>query len=202
MTPADIARGYDELADHWTSDAFPRTNGIAPHERAVAFVRRRGRALDVGCGSSGRIIDLLQSHGFTVEGLDVSPRMLELARRRHPDVTFHLTDVCDWTFPARYDLISAWDSVWHVPLAAQARVLRTILDALAPGGVYIFTMGGLDTPEEKVDTAMGPPMYYATLGIPETLRVIAASGCVCRHLEYDQHPESHVYVMAQRVEAV
>lgn len=41
-------------------------------------------------------------------------------------------------------------------------------------------------------------MYHATLGIPETLDVLAKLGCVCRHLEYDQHPELHVYLIAQK----
>jgi RimJ/RimL family protein N-acetyltransferase len=40
-------------------------------------------------------------------------------------------------------------------------------------------------------------MYHATLGIPKTLQVLAEAGCVCRHLEYDQHPEAHVYLIAQ-----
>jgi hypothetical protein len=83
-------------------------------------------------------------------------------------------------------------------LRCQEEVLTKILGALTPGGVCIFTMGGLDGPSEKVDSTMGPPMYYATPGIPNTLRVVAQRGCLCRHLEYDQYPESHVYVIAQK----
>jgi hypothetical protein len=45
---------------------------------------------------------------------------------------------------------------------------------------------------------MGPTLYYSTLGIPETVRIIDEAGCICRHLEYDQHPEPHVFVIAQR----
>src|SRR6187402_1286848 len=40
-------------------------------------------------------------------------------------------------------------------------------------------------------------MYHATLGVPKTLQVLAEGGCVCRHLEYDQYPEDHVYLIAQ-----
>ena len=47
---------------------------------------------------------------------------------------------------------------------------------------------------------MGPPMYHATLGIPNTLHVLAEAGCVCRHLEYDQYPEAHVCLIAQQLE--
>lgn len=197
MTPDEIARNYDLLADHWHSNAFPRSNGICQHERAIAFLKEKGCALDIGCGSSGRIIELLTSHGFAVEGLDLSDRMITLAKRRHPDVAFHLADIREWDLPRQYDLISAWDSIWHLPLTDQAPVLGKILRGLTPGGVCIFTTGGLDGPAEKIDSAMGPQMYYSVLGIPDTLKIITESGCICRHLEYDQYPELHLYIIAQ-----
>jgi SAM-dependent methyltransferase len=198
MMPGDVAESYDRLADRWRSDRFPRDNGIAQHERAVAFLSQKRYALDIGCGGSGRILDLLLRHGFAAEGVDISARMLELARQRHPDVTFHHADICRWDLPREYDLVSAWDSIWHVPLAQQAPVMQKVMHALNPGGVFIFTMGGLDAPSEMVNTDMGPRMYYSTLGIPHTLNLVSESGCICRHLEYDQYPESHVYIVAQR----
>lgn len=198
MTPDEIAKSYDQLADHWNSDTFPRTNGIEQHERAIAFLDNRQHALDIGCGSSGRIIELLIGHGFNVEGLDVSPRMIELAKKRHPETTFHHADITNWKFSKKYDLISAWDSVWHLPLADQEAVLTKMLRGLADGGVCIFSTGGLDAPEEKIDFAMGPRMYYSVLGIPRTLQLISENQCICRHLEYDQYPELHLYLIAQR----
>ena len=199
MTPSEIAGSYDQLADHWNSDAFPRNNGIEQHERAIAFIKEKRHALDIGCGSSGRIIELLTRHGFEVEGLDISHRMIQLAKQRHPNITFHHSDIREWDFPRKYDFISAWDSIWHLPLTDQEPVLKKILQALTTGGICLFTTGGLDAPSEKVDCAMGPKMYYSVLGIPDTLKLLSAAGCICRHLEYDQYPELHVYIIAQRV---
>lgn len=198
MTPAETARNYDALADRWQSDTFPAGYGIAAHERAIGFAKERRHALDVGCGASGRIIELFRRHGFEAEGLDLSERMLELARLRHPQVVFHRADICEWRLPRQYDVISAWDSLWHVPLARQAEVLAKLLRGLAPGGVCIFTTAGADAPIEKVDAGMGAQMYYAALGIARTLAVIDEAQCVCRHLEYDQYPELHLCVIAQR----
>lgn len=198
MRPREVARSYDQLADQWTSDTFPRDYGTKQHERAIAFLKEKRTALDIGCGSSGRIIDLLTTHGFDVEGVDLSCRMIELAKQRHPNVTFHHVDICEWELSRKYDLISAWDSIWHLPLASQEPVLKKIMQNLTPGGVFIFTTAGLDAPSEKVDSAMGPQMYYSGIGIPNTLKLIADSRCVCRHLEYDQLPELHLCVIAQR----
>jgi hypothetical protein len=68
---------------------------------------------------------------------------------------------------------------------------------MTPGGVIIFTLGGTAEAGEVRDAHMGVPMYTATLGVPRTLALLAEFGCACRHLEYDQHPELHVYVIAQ-----
>jgi RimJ/RimL family protein N-acetyltransferase len=193
MTPEQVAASYDLIADRWLDVS---TYGFAQVERAIGFVKHKGVALDVGCGT-GRLIGLLGKHGFRTDGIDGSPAMIALARQRHPEARLFHADICRWDLPRSYDLIVAWDSTWHVPLDQQEPVLTKLCRGLAVGGVFVFTTGGTDAPSEKQDSCMGPPMYHATLGIPKTLQVLAEAGCVCRHLEYDQHPELHVYLIAQ-----
>ena len=198
MEPTEIAASYDAIASRWLGTHL-ETNGIGPHERALRFREGGGVALDVGCGCNDRFRRLLEGHGYEVDGLDVSGEMIALARARHPEATFHHADVCGWTPSRRYDFITAWDSIWHVPLDRAEAILSKLCGALAPGGVFLWTTGGVDGPEEKRDSAMGPEVYYGVPGIPRTLEVIAEAGCVCRHLEFDQLPERHVFLIAQKV---
>ena len=199
MTPEQTASCYNQIAEHWDCPEFDHNNGIPQHERALQFVSKFGRALDIGCGSSGRIIELLLSRGFEVEGLDVSQEMLKRAQRHHPDVQFHLMDICIWKFPQSFDFISAWDSIWHIPLNEQLSVLRKICSGLAPDGVLIFTTGGVEKPGEITHPCFGQPLYHAAPGVFAVLRALEESGCRCCHLEYDHYPDKHVYVIAQRV---
>jgi 2-polyprenyl-3-methyl-5-hydroxy-6-metoxy-1,4-benzoquinol methylase len=198
MRPSEIADSYDSIAHQWLEPHLA-TNGIRQHEHALRFRPGRGLALDVGSGCNGRFIRLLAAHGYEVEGLDISAKMISLAREQNPNVTFHQADVCQWRPAKQYEFITAWDSIWHVPLDRSESVLRTLCAALAPGGVFIWTTGGLDGPEEKLDCTMGPPLYYSVLGLPKTLQTISEAGCVCRHLEYDQLPEKHVFLVAQKL---
>jgi SAM-dependent methyltransferase len=197
MDPESIGRGYDNIASHW-QEPFLQTNSLAQFEKAIRFTENRGPALDIGCGSSGRFIDLLSKHDFVPEGLDVSKEMIALAKQRHPAVPFHHANIATWNFPKKYDFISAWDSTWHLPLSLQEPVLRKICDGLADHGIFIFTTGGLDGPAEKLDSFMGVQLSYGVLGIPKTLELLHRFGCVCRHLEYDQYPEKRLYVIAQK----
>jgi len=205
MEPTEVAASYDTIAHRWLTEP-PATNGLQAHEHALKFrLPNQGQAqgggalaLDVGAGCNPRLRQLLQKHGYQVEALDLSAQMIALAREREPSVTFHHADICTWTPPHAYDFITAWDSIWHVPLDRSAAVLQKLCGALTPGGIFIWTTGGLDAPEEKRDASMGPPMYYSVLGLPGLLQHIAAAGCICRHLEYDQLPEKHVFLIAQK----
>lgn len=202
MTTSETAASYDAIAHHWNSDAFNRENGINQHRRAIRFLADFGDAIDVGCGSSGRFIELLLEQGFAVEGLDISAEMLKHAKTRHPDVCFHQADIVTWKFPKHYDFITAWDSIWHVPLRLQQPVLEKLCAGLNPGGVLIFTSGGVDEPGEVTNPCHGQPLYHSALGIPKLLEIAAEQNCVCRHLEYDQpqdnDPGQHLYLIFQK----
>ncbi|GGB96394.1 hypothetical protein GCM10011352_23140 [Marinobacterium zhoushanense] len=198
MQPKQIGLAYDQITQLWTRPEFNQANGIHQHERAIAFTNMRGAALDVGCGCNGRIEQLLLEKGFTPEGVDISARMIEQMRARFPSLTFHHADICTWPLPRQYDFISAWDSLWHLPLDQHEPVLRKLFAQLNPGGVCIFSAGGLDSADQHLDASMGPELYYSTLGIPALLRVIDEAGCLCKHLEFDQYPELHTYFIVQK----
>lgn len=198
MNPIDIGKAYNEITHLWLSDKFNRNNGIEQHKRAIAFVKKRTFALDVGCGCTGRFIDLLLEEGFKPEGIDVSDKMIRLATKRHPDINFHKADVCEWIPSKRYDFITAWDSIWHIPLDQQEKVITKLISCLNANGVLIFSCGGTDEQGEHKDDFMGPEVYYSTLGINGFLQLIMSVGGICRHFEYDQYPELHCYFIVQK----
>lgn len=200
MNPQLVSAAYDLIADRWLDERFSQQDGVAQHKRALAFLAASGGvALNVGCGCNTRFNELMRQRGLIIEGLDISPRMIELARSSDPGVALHQADICQWAPARKYEFISAWDSIWHVPLRDQHSVMLKLMSSLAPGGVFIFSAGGTDTPDEHTNAFMGPEVYYSTLGIPLILEVVREAGCACRHLEFDQHPANHLYVIAQKV---
>lgn len=199
-TAAAIASAYDQIAERWLDERFSRTDGMRQHEQALAFLDSAdaGWALNVGCGCNTRFNALFRQRGLQVEGIDLSRRMLDLAGAADPATVLHHGDICTWPLTRRYRFISAWDSIWHVPLASQRALMLKLMDALEPGGVFAFSAGGLDTASEHTDSSMGVEVYYGTLGIPGLLDLIKEAACVCRHLEFDQYPQKHLFLAVQR----
>ncbi len=199
MSPQDIGKAYNQITHLWESENFNRNNGIDQHKRAIAFVKNRGKALDVGCGCTGRFIDLLLNEGFSPEGVDISEEMIRLAEKRHPEIKFYRQDICEFYMSENYDLITAWDSIWHLPINQQDKVLRKLVSHLNLNGILIFSCGGIDERGEHIDSFMGPEVYYSSLGINGFQELFISLGCICRHFEYDQYPELHAYFIVQKV---
>lgn len=198
MEPNDTSARYDKIAQWWQTEHQDSTYGIVQLERAIKFTSQRHAALDVGCGSSGRFINCLLKAGFQPEGLDISQEMINLAQQLNPEISFYQADICEWLPTKSYSLITAWDSTFHLPLNKQAPVLQKLCNRLEPDGVLLFTCGGGHTNGEISGAFQGQDFEYSTLGVDRFLQILAEHHCTCRHLEYDQYPENHVSMIAQK----
>ena len=94
--------------------------------------------LDVACGT-GEHARLLAERGFTVDGLDLDQRFVELAQKKHPAGRFFHADMSDFTLPHRYDVVLClFSSIGYLKtLDRVEHALVTFGDHLAEGGVIL-----------------------------------------------------------------
>ena len=102
--------------------------------------------LDLGSGP-GVNAGYMASKGFQVVGIDISEKMVELAKKRYPHVEFRLGDMTKLTFPAdSFDGILASYSLIHLTKDVVAFVLAKLYEILRPGGlIYISIQSGDST---------------------------------------------------------
>ncbi len=93
------------------------------------------RVLEVGCGLGDLLADLRPARGV---GLDISPRMVDLARARHPGLEFTLADVERDPLPeGPFDAIVFSGAVGH--LDDIQRAFERVRPLLAPAGRVVVT---------------------------------------------------------------
>src|SRR4051812_12758392 len=82
------AEAFNRIGGRY-DEAFPHKEGqIAAGEWLIKQLKPGARVLDVGCGTGAPTAQRFADAGCEVTGIDISPTMLELARKNVPEGTF------------------------------------------------------------------------------------------------------------------
>jgi SAM-dependent methyltransferase len=93
---------------------------------------------DLGCGP-GRIAGYLAGLGLDVVGVDLSPRMVDVARREHPGLRFEVASMAALPFgDAELAGALAWYSVIHTPDERQPELYAEFARVVRPGGTLLL----------------------------------------------------------------
>ncbi|MFD5511629.1 class I SAM-dependent methyltransferase [Streptomyces sp. NPDC127051] len=144
---------YDDIVELYASMFADRLE-TRPFARAMIgtfaeLVRGTGnlRTADVGCGP-GHLTAMLDDLGLDAFGLDISPAMIDHARRAHPALRFG---------EARMEALPVEDgalggvlahySMIHTPPGELPALLAEQVRVLAPGGLLLVSFFATDAPE-------------------------------------------------------
>ncbi len=133
---------FRELARYY--DLLTAGKDYAGETRALRAIVRRygpGRArtwLDVACGT-GRHLEFLR-RSYSVTGLDFSPEMLRIARRRLPGVPLIRGDLRTVRLRATFDVVSClFSAIGHLRSERELRsALAHLVPLVRPGGLLII----------------------------------------------------------------
>jgi ubiquinone/menaquinone biosynthesis C-methylase UbiE len=134
----DYQQSYDLVADEYVRRIFeelqhkPLDRQLL--DRFAASVREVGPVCDMGCGP-GHVARYLHEQGVQVCGVDLSPAMVEQARRLTPAVEFlhgdmSALDAADESWAG----IAAFYSIIHIPRGDLPQALAELHRVLQPGG--------------------------------------------------------------------
>ena len=175
----------DKSGGRWTLPEFMKTG-----EREIALLFHRfaalqlgqpsRRALDFGCGV-GRLTQALARRVKRVAGADISPVMIELARKlnRYPDTAEYICTAHAGleSLPAKsFQLIYSNIVLQHVLPDVAVKYLQEFFRLLEPGGLLIFQLPShRDSPVEAEIKPMPDEAYRAGIELAAALPPSAAA---------------------------
>lgn len=115
MSQSDVKNYFDNIAPDWDGMEKRTDEEILSLLRRVG-IKRGDRVLDLGCGT-GRITSLLNSLSENkVLGMDVSPKMIEIAREKYKDfdcAEFICGDFLDFDFAEKFNAVVIYNAYPH-----------------------------------------------------------------------------------------
>ena len=145
---------YDTHLQERPFDAY-MTAWEAHHVPAIVkglFPQGLDRYLDFACGT-GRITSQIAPLARRSVGVDVSPSMLEQARRKCPQTHFHCGDITrDDVDLGQFDLVSSFRFFGNAQDELREAALAAITQRMAPGGLLL------------INSHRNPRALYALLG--------------------------------------
>jgi len=139
---SSIRESYDRLAQEYTrriaDELQHKPLDRALLDRFAMQTNGRGEVCDMGCGP-GHVARYLRDAGASVFGLDLSPGMLEQARKLNPDIPFRVgnmlsLDIHDGTLAG----IAAFYAIVNIPRQSLPVVFRELHRVLRPGGLLLL----------------------------------------------------------------
>ena len=129
---AEMAQYYDRIYSFkdYASETEKLIGWIKEHRQSNGI-----RLLDVACGTGQHLEHLGES--FDVEGLDLSPELVELAQQRNPGMTYHCADMRTFDLASSYDVITClFSSIGYMTTIEDLRAaVANMARHLVPGGV-------------------------------------------------------------------
>ena len=143
----EVVEFFDRLAPGWDAEMV-RSDEIIRTILDNAGVTAGKNVLDVACGTGVLIPDYLERNVASVTGIDISPKMAEIARSKFPQesVTILCGDVETAAFDRQFDCVVVYNAFPHFP--DPERLIRTLARLLVPGGALTVAHG---MSREKID---------------------------------------------------
>lgn len=204
-----IQKNYDQIAAKYTRHIFdelrhkPLDRELL--DRFAAEIGGRGEVCDMGCGP-GHVARYLRDAGLSVFGLDLSPGMLEQARKLNPDIPFRQGNMLCLDIPdGSLAGIAAFYATVNLPTESLPLVFREMERVLRPGGLFLLAFHAGDDivhVDELWDQQVS--MDFLFLQPPKIKLCLEAEGFVVEEIiEREPYPEveyqSHrAYIFARK----
>jgi SAM-dependent methyltransferase len=154
---------YDAVAENYAEFVAGKLEEL-PMMRAVlgAFAELvDGPVAEIGCGP-GNITSYLATLGVEIRGIDLAPRMVEIARTAYPSLRFEVGSMTELALDdGELGGLIAWYSIHHLPPAELPSVFAGFHRVLRPGGrLLIGTHAGDDEHRQPTEAYGGVPVSY------------------------------------------
>jgi len=145
----NLRKTYNRIAEDWNQDHAKDDWWIGGTNKFVDLVGKGSTVLDIGCGS-GIKSKFLAEKGLKVVGIDLSEKLIDIAKEAAPSCCFYVMDMQKIKFQEKFDGIFAQACLLHVPKKEAAETVKQWSNILKPGGYFYIAVKENKKVEEEI----------------------------------------------------
>ncbi|MFX1312422.1 MAG: class I SAM-dependent methyltransferase [Promethearchaeota archaeon] len=169
-----VEQGYNKIAEAYYADRN-LSKFVNELEKFISHLSKDAHVLDAGCGAGIPTTKFLVKRGIKVTGIDLSEKMLLMARRNVPNVEFIKMDIKDLKFEENtFDGIISVYTLFHIPKNNHFSIFKKFFEILRPGGILLINTGISDS--EGTSNFFGVPMFWSNFDPKTTLDLVKKAG--------------------------
>jgi len=134
-----VVKIYDQMANKYAEIFDGDDSDNVFLDKFLAGIVAGGRLLDLGCGT-GRISSYCANKGFSVLGVDLSEKMLEIAKNNYPNIHFQYGDIRRIESSELFDGVLLAYSLFHIEKNQIPEVLDGVVRVLKPDGKIFLAL--------------------------------------------------------------
>lgn len=199
-----VREGYDKIGEKYDKyrSAFSAEVEL---DEFMHFIKPGSHVLDVGCGT-GLVARSLVDGGLEVTGIDISKKMIDLAKHRVPEATFEIGDMTALEFgDESFDGIVSTYAIFHVPRTEHFKLFLDFHRFLKKGGFLLFSIGVRPEGTDGVwewDEFQSVPMYWSYHGPEKSIELLKSADfkiISSRSIQTQIGPETetHFWILAR-----
>jgi len=169
-----VEESYDKMGEQYHNfrDNEKFNNEL---KKFTELLPSSGRILDAGSGVGIPVSQFLVKKGFRVTGVDISKKMIDLAKKNVPEAIFYHRNILELDFPNdSFDGIICVYTLWHIPRETHSSIVENFHRMLKDDGTLVLNTGVHES--EGMSEFFGEPMLWSTNDPKKTLAFVKGLG--------------------------
>ena len=134
-----------------------------------------GEVLDAGCGVGTPVSQFLVEKGFKVTGVDISKKLIDLAKVNVPEASFYQKNILTLDFPNdSFDGIICVYTLWHIPRTDHSSIIENFHRMLKDNGILVINTGIFES--DGMSMFFGERMLWSNNSPEKTLAFVKGTG--------------------------